>query len=182
MATAAPCSSTTTTPIAVLKSLRVHGQGSDKYDNVRIGMNARLDTMQAAVLLEKLAIFADEIAARDRVAARYAEAAAATVAGTRSAGRADQRLGAIHGAAAGGMRPRRRVAARLKAAGSADRDLLREAAAPADRLSRLSGRRQRRCRCRSGSPTEVLSLPMHPYLDARCRSAVAEAVKHAVTG
>ena len=57
--------------MAVLKSLRVHGQGSDKYDNVRIGMNARLDTMQAAVLLEKLAIFVDEIAARDRIAARY---------------------------------------------------------------------------------------------------------------
>src|SRR5919202_278218 len=51
--------------IAVLRSLRVHGQGSDKYDNVRVGMNARLDTMQAAVLLEKLAIFADEIAARN---------------------------------------------------------------------------------------------------------------------
>src|SRR5229473_1209737 len=47
--------------MAVLKSLRVHGQGSDKYDNVRIGMNARLDTMQAAVLLEKLRIFGEEI-------------------------------------------------------------------------------------------------------------------------
>src|SRR5215470_5630150 len=56
---------------AVLKSLRVHGQGSDKYDNVRIGMNARLDTIQAAVLREKLAIFADEIAARESAAARY---------------------------------------------------------------------------------------------------------------
>jgi dTDP-4-amino-4,6-dideoxygalactose transaminase len=56
---------------AVLKSLRVHGQGGDKYDNVRIGMNARLDTVQAAILLEKLAIFADEIAARQRVADRY---------------------------------------------------------------------------------------------------------------
>src|ERR1700674_3663208 len=57
--------------ISVLKSLRVHGQGSDKYDNVRVGMNARLDTMQAAVLIEKLAIFADEITARERIAARY---------------------------------------------------------------------------------------------------------------
>jgi UDP-2-acetamido-2-deoxy-ribo-hexuluronate aminotransferase len=57
--------------IDVLRSLRVHGQGTDKYDNVRIGMNARLDTLQAAVLLEKLAIFADEIAARNRIAARY---------------------------------------------------------------------------------------------------------------
>ena len=56
---------------AVLKSLRVHGQGSDKYDNVRVGMNARLDTIQAAVLREKLTIFADEITARERLAARY---------------------------------------------------------------------------------------------------------------
>jgi dTDP-4-amino-4,6-dideoxygalactose transaminase len=55
----------------LLKSLRVHGQGGDKYDNVRIGMNARLDTIQAAVLIEKLKIFPDEIAARERVAARY---------------------------------------------------------------------------------------------------------------
>jgi dTDP-4-amino-4,6-dideoxygalactose transaminase len=41
----------------LLKSLRVHGKGSDKYDNVRIGMNSRLDTLQAAVLIEKLKLF-----------------------------------------------------------------------------------------------------------------------------
>jgi dTDP-4-amino-4,6-dideoxygalactose transaminase len=56
-----------------LKSHRVHGGGADKYDNVRLGMTARLDTIQAAVLIEKLKIFEDEIAARDRVARRYAE-------------------------------------------------------------------------------------------------------------
>lgn len=55
----------------IMRSLRVHGQGGDKYDNVRIGINGRLDTLQAAVLLEKLAIFPDEIAARNRVAQRY---------------------------------------------------------------------------------------------------------------
>src|SRR5579872_3442130 len=55
-----------------LKSIRVHGHGSDKYDNVRLGLTARLDTMQAAILIEKLKIFDDEIAARDRVAQRYA--------------------------------------------------------------------------------------------------------------
>ena len=64
---------------AVLKSLRVHGQGSDKYDNVRIGLNARLDTMQAAVLIEKLKILGDEIEARNRVAARYSEALSQSV-------------------------------------------------------------------------------------------------------
>jgi dTDP-4-amino-4,6-dideoxygalactose transaminase len=56
----------------VLRSIRVHGQGSDKYDNVRLGITGRLDTMQAAVLIEKLKIFEDEIAARNRIAERYA--------------------------------------------------------------------------------------------------------------
>ena len=55
-----------------LRSVRVHGQGSDKYDNVRLGLTARLDTMQAAILIEKLKIFEDEIAARNKVADRYA--------------------------------------------------------------------------------------------------------------
>ncbi len=57
---------------ADLRSVRVHGQGSDKYDNVRLGLTARLDTMQAAILIEKLQIFEDEIAARNKVAERYA--------------------------------------------------------------------------------------------------------------
>jgi dTDP-4-amino-4,6-dideoxygalactose transaminase len=57
-----------------LRSVRVHGQGSDKYDNVRLGLTARIDTVQAAILIEKLKIFPDEIAARDAVARRYNEA------------------------------------------------------------------------------------------------------------
>ncbi len=57
---------------ATLRSIRVHGQGSDKYDNVRLGLTGRLDTMQAAILIEKLKIFEDEIAARNEVAERYA--------------------------------------------------------------------------------------------------------------
>lgn len=51
--------------------MRVHGQGRDRNENVRIGLTARFDSIQAAVLLEKLAIFEDECAARDRIAARY---------------------------------------------------------------------------------------------------------------
>jgi dTDP-4-amino-4,6-dideoxygalactose transaminase len=54
-----------------MRSLRVHGQGSDKYDNVRIGINGRLDTIQAAVLIEKLKIFPEEIERRDQIAKRY---------------------------------------------------------------------------------------------------------------
>jgi dTDP-4-amino-4,6-dideoxygalactose transaminase len=55
-----------------LRSIRVHGQGADKYDNIRLGLTGRLDTLQAAILIEKLKIFEDEIAARNKVADRYA--------------------------------------------------------------------------------------------------------------
>ena len=55
----------------VIKSIRVHGKGSDKYDNVRIGVNGRLDTIQAAILLAKLEIFDDEIKSRNQIAKMY---------------------------------------------------------------------------------------------------------------
>ena len=58
---------------SLLRSIRTHGKGSNKYDNVRIGLNGRLDTMQAAVLLAKMDIFAEEINQRQEVAAMYGE-------------------------------------------------------------------------------------------------------------
>jgi len=59
---------------AVMRSLRIHGKGADKYDTVRIGMNSRLDTVQAAVLLAKLTVLDAEISMRQDVANRYAGA------------------------------------------------------------------------------------------------------------
>ena len=56
----------------------MHGKGAHKYDNVHIGINGRLDTIQAAVLLEKLPIFEEEITLRNRVAQRYGEPAGGT--------------------------------------------------------------------------------------------------------
>jgi len=56
----------------ILRSLSVHGKGKDKYDNVRIGMNSRLDTLQAAVLLEKLKFFDEEVEMCNQVAMEYA--------------------------------------------------------------------------------------------------------------
>lgn len=58
----------------LIDSLRVHGKGAHKYRNERIGVNSRLDTLQAAILIEKLAIYPDEIEARQRVAERYSNA------------------------------------------------------------------------------------------------------------
>lgn len=55
----------------LIRSLRVHGKGEDKYDNVRIGQNSRLDTIQAAVLLEKLKVFDHEIMQKNKIASFY---------------------------------------------------------------------------------------------------------------
>jgi UDP-2-acetamido-2-deoxy-ribo-hexuluronate aminotransferase len=54
-----------------MRSLSVHGQGSDKYENVRIGINGRLDTLQAAILHAKFDVFPKEIELRQEVAERY---------------------------------------------------------------------------------------------------------------
>lgn len=56
---------------ALIKSMSLHGKGSHKYENVNIGMNSRLDTIQAAILIEKLKIFRKELIARDQVASLY---------------------------------------------------------------------------------------------------------------
>ena len=63
---------------ALYRSLRTHGEGATRYEVLRTGMNGRLDTLQAAVLLAKLGVFDDELAARERVARMY-----------------DQRLGSV---------------------------------------------------------------------------------------
>lgn len=55
----------------IMHSIRVHGQGIDKYNNERIGINGRLDTIQAAVLLAKMTLFDDEVMKRNNVARRY---------------------------------------------------------------------------------------------------------------
>ena len=55
----------------LFRSIRVHGQGSDRYENVRVGITGRLDALQAAILIPKLGIFPDELSERQRVAATY---------------------------------------------------------------------------------------------------------------
>ncbi len=55
----------------VLRSIRMHGAGKDRYEHVRVGLNGRLDTIQAAVLLAKLEIFQEELQLRQQAAGRY---------------------------------------------------------------------------------------------------------------
>lgn len=63
----------------LLRSMRFHGKGDDKYNNVRVGLNSRLDTIQAAILIEKLKIFSDEIKKRNEIAAFYSDALKSSV-------------------------------------------------------------------------------------------------------
>ncbi len=107
-ATAARSSPTTTRLAARVKSLRLHGEGADRSEAVRIGITGRLDTIQAAVLIEKLKIFPDEIAARNRVAARYSRGARRRRDGAARRQRIDFGVGAIHD-----PRSRRAAATRL---------------------------------------------------------------------
>jgi len=62
-----------------MSSIRVHGQGRDKYENVRIGINGRMDTIQAAIMLPKFEIFPGEVELRQNVAMRYKELLGAVV-------------------------------------------------------------------------------------------------------
>ena len=121
----------------VLKSLRVHGQGTDKYDNVRIGMTSRLDTIQAAVLIEKLKIFPDEIEARDRGRAPLHRRRWAMSRSCRACPTGYTSVWAQYTIRLEARRARR-ARRRAEGAGHPDRDLLSEAAAPAGGLSGIS--------------------------------------------
>ncbi len=123
----------------VLRSVRVHGQGSDKYDNVRLGLTGRLDTIQAAVLIEKLKIFDEEIAARDKVAERYAQGLGNVVTVPHLAS-GHSSVWAQYTIRLPAATNRDAFAASLKARGRSDRDLLSEVDAPADGLQGLSRR------------------------------------------
>jgi dTDP-4-amino-4,6-dideoxygalactose transaminase len=160
-----------------LRSIRVHGQGADKYDNVRLGLTARLDTVQAAVLREKLKIFDDEIAARDVVAQRYAQALGNIVSVPQVVAGNISTWAQYTVRVPGGHRDA--LAAALKARGVPTaiyypKPLHRQTAyrhfpVVAGGLpvsERLSG--------------EVISLPMHPYLDDATQARIIAAVGDAM--
>ena len=163
--------------VEILRSLRVHGQGIDKYDNVRIGMTSRLDTIQAAVLIEKLKIFADEIEARDRVARRYTTglrdvAAVPAVPDDYTSVWAQYTIRFKPGV-------RDEVAAMLKTQG------VPTAIYYPKPLHRLEAYRRFPV-VDNGIPVtdqlaeEVLSLPMHAYLDPPTQDRIIEAVRAAL--
>lgn len=163
-----------------LRSIRVHGQGSDKYDNVRIGLTARLDTMQAAILIEKLKIFEDEIAARNRVAERYARGLGNVVTVPRLAEGCTS-VWAQYTIRLPRGTSRDEFAATLKAQG-----------VPTAIYYPKSMHQQQAYRgfpvAEGGVPVserlseDVISLPMHAYLDEATQARIIEAVRGAIAG
>jgi dTDP-4-amino-4,6-dideoxygalactose transaminase len=154
-----------------LRSLREHGKGPTKYENVRIGVNGRLDTIQAAILLEKLSIYDEELAARQRVAAAYA-------AGLATAAKVPKAPAGIISAWAQytiAIKDRTSVATSLEARGI-------PTAVYYPRPLHEQGAYHHCPRSPDGLvvasalATRVLSLPMHPYLDDASVSRVIDAV------
>jgi dTDP-4-amino-4,6-dideoxygalactose transaminase len=164
---------------ATLRSVRVHGQGFDKYDNVRLGLTGRLDTMQAAVLLEKLKVFEDEIAARNEVAERYARGLGNVVAVPRLASGCTS-VWAQYTIRLPRGRDRDGFAAALKAQGiptaiyypkSMHQQTAYRAFPVADGGLPASERLS----------SDVISLPMHAYLDEPTQERIIKAVRGALS-
>jgi dTDP-4-amino-4,6-dideoxygalactose transaminase len=154
----------------LLRSIRIHGQGKDKYENVRIGVNSRLDTIQAAILLEKLKIFPDEIEARERIAQRY----------SRRLGQSNKirvpRV--VSGAQSTWAQYTLQVSDRDKLQSS-----LRDKGIPTAIYYPIPLSRQKGYRQYPSVPINVserlsatvISLPMHPYLDETTLEAISDA-------
>src|SRR5215469_16569968 len=164
---------------AVIRSLRVHGEGKSRYEAVRIGTNARFDTIQAAVLIEKLKIFADEILARDRVAQRYSKHLADLV--------------AVPWLERGSTSVWAQYTIRLPAGRrEAFAASLRAQGVPTAVYYPIPLNRQEAYRhfptVDGGVPVserlsaEVISLPMHAYLDEPTQDRIIAAVRQAVAG
>ena len=161
----------------LLRSIRMHGQGSDRYENVRIGVNSRLDTIQAAILLEKLKIFPEEIEMREAVARRYTAALSAAnsirVPRVIAGGQSTWAQYTIQ------VPDRDRLQADLKAKG------IPTAVYYPIPLSAQKGYAQYPT---AGTPVSdricntVVALPMHPYLDAPTQDRIIEAVLECVAG
>ena len=151
----------------LINSIRLHGKGTEKYDNVRIGVNSRLDTIQAAILIEKLKIFSEELELRNQVAAIYSEGLSAHYA-TPQIGEGLTSAWAQYTLI---VDDRPSVQARLKEAGIPSVIYYPKS------LTQQSGYKDfpivsSGVPVSDGLPSKVLSLPMHPYLSTDSQAEI----------
>jgi UDP-2-acetamido-2-deoxy-ribo-hexuluronate aminotransferase len=163
---------------AVLRSIRVHGQGQDKYENVRLGITGRLDAIQAAILNVKLKVFDEEVVARERVAAEYSEAINGTIEGliTPHVDGGKTSAWAQYTVISEGVDARKIFQARLNAKGIPSMIYYPKPLHLQKAFSWLGYAEgdfkssEDLCGC-------VFSLPMHPYLTSEMISSIVEAMK-----
>ena len=158
-----------------LFSILVHGRGGDKYDNILIGLNARLDTIQAAVLLQKLTLFKEEIELRQTVAANYAKALSGLVQ-VPTVAKDCVSVWAQYC-------PRSKDFAKIQAA-------LKEAGIPSARYYPIPmhllkamaylGYKKGDMPVAEAIAEDIFALPMHPYLDAEIIEKIGTVVRSAL--
>ncbi len=155
----------------IVRSVHLHGKGKGKYDIVRTGINGRLDTIQAAVLLAKLPVLEDEIAARERLAGLYDQRLSGVVV-TPERGKGCTSAWAQYPILSD---HRDRLAAALKDQGI-------PTAVHYPRPMHLQPAYERFADGPGSAPVSeslsarILSLPMHPYLDAATAECICDAV------
>ncbi|WP_040197565.1 DegT/DnrJ/EryC1/StrS family aminotransferase [Candidatus Soleaferrea massiliensis] len=161
-----------------MRSIRVHGKGSGKYDNVRIGLNARLDTVQAAVLHCKLDIFEDEIVSRHRIAQMYTRMLRDVVI-TPKVPQGCESVYAQYTIRLKDHQTREHVMRELKARGIPS-FVYYPKPMHLQSAFRSYGCQAGECPVSELASDTVLSLPMHPYLTEEETAFIAQAVRRAV--
>lgn len=162
-----------------LRSHRVHGQGPDKYDNVRLGINGRLDTLQAAILQAKFDIFPEEVDLRDQVADTYAELLAdvegltvpTVLEGYRS-------VWAQYCPLAKDGEHRDRIQAALKEKGVPS-PIYYPIPLHLQTAFKDLGYKEGDCPISEDAAARIFAIPMHPYLEREQQELIADAIKNA---
>jgi len=161
----------------VLRSLRVHGHGDDKYDNIRIGLTSRLDTVQAAILIEKLKILPDEIEARNKAARCYTDGLGDVVTVPTVPAGSTSVWAQYTIRVAGGRRDA--LAASLKAEGIPTAIYYPIPLHLQQAYKHFPVGKGGVAVC-TRLAAEVISLPMHAYLDAPTQDRIIDAVRRAL--
>jgi UDP-2-acetamido-2-deoxy-ribo-hexuluronate aminotransferase len=159
----------------ILRSLRVHGQGSDKYENARIGINGRLDTFQAAILLAKFEIFPEEIGLRQEVAMRYRNVLDSVVA-TPQVPEGYRSAWAQYSVMTRDSAERAAFTAKLKAAGIPTA-IYYPIPLHLQRAFASLGYRDGDFPISEDCARRIFSLPMHPYLAAEDQRRIADTLR-----
>lgn len=159
---------------ALLRSIRVHGQGTDKYDNERLGINGRLDAMQAVVLLAKLGVFEEEIARRNEVAQAYDQQLSGAVV-TPTVREGCMSTWAQYSVLCRDSAHRERVRAALQSKGIPSMVYYAIPLHMQKAFAALGGRRGQ-CPVAEDASDRILSLPMHAYLRDNEIQQIADAV------